>query len=183
MLVLPVGAGMVISPPIAKCAVVYTKLSLRRNLVQLGRKELFQPVDGEQLRLITLTGSAALDTADANSSFDLIKLLRQGRFRVLLIFHLVDTFNATLGGLRHERREISLRVVLFHLGFLRLLREISDQRLNELSDVVAPAHFSRAWRCKARQRDQLATPAHDRLSVLACPTWEHRNCSTCSWRA
>ena len=55
-------------------AVVCTKLSLRRNRVQLGRIELVQLVDDEQLRLITLGGSAALGTADANSSFDLVNL-------------------------------------------------------------------------------------------------------------
>ena len=52
-------------------AVVCTKLSLRRNLVQLA-ENLFN--HGEQLRLITLAGSAALDTADASSSYDLVEL-------------------------------------------------------------------------------------------------------------
>ena len=79
----------------------------------------------------TLASSAALDTADASSSFDLIKLPDKDALVFLQLFHLVDPFNATPGGLRHKRRVISLRVVLFHLGFLRLLREISDQRLNE----------------------------------------------------
>ena len=61
-------------------AVVCTKLSFRHNHVQLGRIELVQPVDGEPLRLITMPSSAALDTADANSSFDLVKLQDKDAF-------------------------------------------------------------------------------------------------------
>ena len=61
------------------------------------------------------------------SGIDILRLSQtrgQGRLRVLQLFNLLNLLSAALGGILHESLVISLRVVLFHLGLLRLLRDI-----------------------------------------------------------
>ena len=147
MLVLPVGAADGDLATHNTSAVVCTKLSLRRNLVQLGRRELVQPVDGEQLRLITLAGSAALDTADASSSFDLIKLPDNDAF----VFCNSST-SLTLSTRLQDNSDINAPCEWSSSTLASCDSFAGSAIKDSMSEVTSlnPCSFSRAWRCKAR---------------------------------